>query len=478
MDFRAGFRSPPCAEDRQGCRREVLDVIHRFQARLTAVASALLVAITAAWPGVALGADAGSAPESLPQGWTADRVTPVGYLRVGGARTFKLGLREAGGRWYLFVAEGLAGRENGTFAVVDVTDPGNMRVIKRVDVPYASGQLTLHGDLLIVGRQPTPWAPPETGGSMEYPFRGSPVEERPLASLFDLSDPGQPEQLSEWIAPGFATHRNGYPGGPYAFMSAWVPGYRGQSVLVILDVSDPKEPREAGRWWLPGQAENEEESLPPPGFHGPAYLHPDGRSLTLGYTPALVNLDISDPASPKLIGRLDFSPLAPVGTQAIHTAAPIGNGHFLVSTEPSAPGCDNESLSFAAIVDNRDLAQPRLVSYLPRPVPDKASGLASFCGKEGRFGPHNTNTETHQEAAQDPDGLVYLTYFNAGLRIFDVSDPRQPHEVGWFLPAIGPWSEHFRGPEDVIVDTRGNVFVSDGRAAGIWALRMQEGAPE
>jgi hypothetical protein len=74
--------------------------------------------------------------------------------------------------------------------------------------------------------------------------------------------------------------------------------------------------------------------------------------------------------------------------------------------------------------------------------------------------------------------LLYLTYFNAGLRIFDVSDPRQPHEVGWFLPRIGPWAEHFRGLEDVIVDTRGNVFVSDGKEGGIWSLRLSGAAPD
>jgi len=436
-----------------------------------------LLAVTLLLPLAPIAADDGKAPGALPQGWTADAITPVGYVHLGGARTFKLGLREAGGRWYLFVAEGTAGRENGSFAVVDVTDPAHMQLVRRIKVPWASGQLTLHGNLLIVGQQPTPWAGPETGGSVEYPFRGSSVENRSLATLFGIADPANPRKLSDWITPGFATHRNGYPGGKYAFMSAWIPGYRGQSVLLILDVSDPQHPREAGRWWMPGQAEAEPEILPPSGFHGPAWLHPDGHTLTVGYTPALVNLDISDPADPKVIGRLDFSPLAPVGTQAIHTAAPIGNGYFLVSTEPGEPGCDKESLSFAAIVDNSDLAKPRLVSYLPRPEPAAASGLGSFCDKEGRFGPHNTNTETHQQAVQEPDGLLYLTYFNAGLRIFDVADPRQPHEVAWFLPHIGPWAEHFRGLEDVLVDTRGNIFVSDGKEGGVWSLRY-ESRPE
>jgi NADPH:quinone reductase-like Zn-dependent oxidoreductase len=415
-----------------------------------------------------------TSPPALPEGWTAEGIAPSGYIQLEGPRTFKLGLREHESRWYLFVAQGIPGRPGGSFTVVDVTDPWIMRPVTTVEVPNASGQLTLHDDLLIVGQQPTPWAPPETGGSVEYPFRGSDVERNELATLFDISDPRAPKRLSAWTTDGWATHRNGYSGGDLAFMSAWIPGYRGQSVLVFLDVSDPAHPREAGRWAMPGQSEKETEIPPPSGYHGPPYLHPDGRTITLGYTPALVNLDIGDPASPKLIGRLDFAPLAAVGTQAIHTAVPIGSGYFVVSTEPSATGCGNESLAFAAIVDNRDLAHPKLVAHLPRPLPAESSEFGSFCEKEGRFGAHNTHTEVHQAAAQPPGDFLYYTWFTAGLRVFDVSDPFMPRETAWFLPAIGPWEDHFRGPEDVIVDRRGNIFISDGRQGGIWSLRLAD----
>jgi hypothetical protein len=407
----------------------------------------------------------------LPDGWTAESVVPQGYVRLDGARTFKLGLSTVDSKWYLFVAQGIAGRPGtGSISVLDVTEPAAMSMVTRFDVPHGNGQLTMHGDLLIAGQQPTPWAPPEVGGSIEYPFRGSTLERQELATFYDISNPVEPRKLAAWMTEGWATHRNGYPGGDLAFMSAWIPGYRGQSILAILNVSDPSKPIEVGRWWMPGQSERETENKPPSGYHGPPFLHDDGRTLTLGYTPALVNLDISDVESPKVIGRLDFSPLAPVGTQAIHTVAPVDSGHFLVTTEPSAPGCDKESLPFAAIVDNSDPKSPRLVAFLPRPVPPDAASIKSFCEKEGRFGPHNANTETHQAATMDPDGLIYLTYFNAGLRIFDASDPRQPREIGWFLPEIGPWKEHHRGLEDVIVDSRGNIYVSDGRAGGIWSL--------
>ncbi|MCC7463861.1 MAG: hypothetical protein IT480_15540 [Gammaproteobacteria bacterium] len=410
---------------------------------------------------------------ALPAGWRASNVQPIGYVALDRPRTFKLGLKAVGERWYLFAADGTGQSRGNGFTVIDVTDPGNMRPVISVDVAHANGQLTLNGNLLIVGQQPVPYAASEVGGSVEYPFRGLDAEVVSIATLFDISDPTRPEQLSEWRVRGWGTHRNVYPGGRLAFMFSWIAGYRGQSVLVLLDVSDPRKPGEVGRWWMPGQAESEHEIMPPSGYHGPANLSADGRLLTLGYTPAFINLDISDPVHPRLLGRLDFAPLAPVGTQAVHTVVPLQGGYYLLSTEPSNPGCDAESASFAAVVDNRDPGKPRLAGYFPRPVPAPGLGLKSFCDKEGRFGPHNVNTEMHQGATADPGEQVFMTYFNAGFRVFDVSDPRQPTEAGWFLPVIGPWREHQRGLEDVIVDTRGNVFVSNGREKGIWALRFR-----
>lgn len=418
---------------------------------------------------IALGAE-----PNVPVGWTARNLEPLGYAKLGSPRTFKLGLKRDGERWFLFVGEGGSGVREGTgFRVVDVTDPAHPRSIAHIPVENGDGQLTVHGDLLIAGRQ-LPFPPPSAGGSMQHPFKGAAASPTALASLFDISDPAQPRKLSDWTTAGWGTHRNGYPGGRYAFMSAWVEGYRGQSILQILDVTDSTQPKEVGRWWMPGQAEGEAETLPPPGYHGPPVLSADGRMLTLGFTPAVINLDISDPAHPRLIGRLDFAPLPAVGTQAIHSVVPIGGSLLHVNTEPSAPGCGKESASFAAIVDNADPARPRLVSYYPRPRPDPGTGLRSFCEKEGRFGPHNVNTELHQDGVQQTAPTVFMTYFNAGLRMFDVSDPYAPIETGWFLPKIGPWSEGRRGLEDVLVDTRGNIYATNGREGGIWVLRRRD----
>jgi len=410
--------------------------------------------------------------DALPGGWQARNFEPIAYVELDGPRAFKLSIARRDERWYLFIGQGHGREEDGGpgFNVVDVSEPTAPRVVKNVHLPDATGQISLHGNLLVVGEQ-IPFSQAAPGSSIEYPFKNTPAVERTLATFWDVTDPRDPVRLSEWRPRGYGTHRNVYPGGTYAFMSAWLEGYRGQSILAILDVTDPRRPREAGRWWWPGQREDEELYEPPPGYHGPANLSSDGRLLTLGFSPGVVNLDVSDIAQPKLIGKLVFSPLAKVGTQAIHTVIPLPNHYLHVNTEPSAPGCDDESAAFAVIVDNSDPANPRLVSHYPRPRPPEGASYPSFCDKGGRFGPHNVNAEIHSPDVQAPRELIFMTYFTAGLRVFDISDPNVPFETGWFLPEIGAWSAGLRGPEDVLVDTRGLIYTSMGRGKGIWVLK-------
>lgn len=401
----------------------------------------------------------------MPKHWQARNMRPLAYIRLdpGSTRAFKMSMKRVDGRWYLFVANG--GRDGGGFEVFDVTNSARPTPVISVPVPRSNGQLTLGGNLLIVAQQ-MPFA---KNSVQEQPFAGIPVERRSLATFFDVSDPRHPKKLSSWEPEGWATHRNVYPGGRYAYMSAWVGGFKGQATLVILDVSDPLKPVEAGQWWQPGQRDGEPDRPRPNGYHGPAIASADGQMLTAAYTPSLVNLDIRDPAHPKLIGKLDFAPLAEVGAQALHSGIPLPGGMVHVNTEPSKPGCDKESPSFAAIVDNRNPAAPRLASYYPRP--QAPIGTPRFCDRGGRVGPHNINGEIHSPDLQAPGPLVYMTYFSAGVRVFDVANPYDPREVGWFLPAIGPWASGDRGLEDVIVDTRGNAFVSDGHQKGVWVLR-------
>lgn len=130
------------------------------------------------------------------------------------------------------------------------------------------------------------------------------------------------------------------------------------------------------------------------------------------------------------------------------------------------------------LIDVSDEATPRLVSTFPLPAPPEGAPFKNFCEFGGRFGPHNQHQAQHQSVMMQNDNLIYMTYFNAGLRIFDISDERLPVEVGYF---VLPVPEARRGllpktmspqSEDVLVDARGCTYVSD-KNHGVYILRLE-----
>ena len=58
------------------------------------------------------------------------------------------------------------------------------------------------------------------------------------------------------------------------------------------------------------------------------------------------------------------------------------------------------------------------------------------------------------------DQLVYIAYFNGGLRIVDISDPYRPEEVGYFVPEK-PEGQAAVQTNDVFVDADGLIYIVD-----------------
>jgi hypothetical protein len=404
--------------------------------------------------------------DPIPTGWEASHMKPIGYSDLDGrGGAFKMAIRHVGARWYLYLGH----LWNYGWSIVDVTDPTRPKVAKFIPGPDNTWtiQMTLHDNLMVTALQQSS---AEWGADPKKPN-----DEGVL--IWDISEPINPKLLSHWKTGATGTHRNSYPGGKYAYLSAGMPGFKG-NILVILDLSDPRSPKEAGRWWMPGQKDGEPPADPPFGFHGPANISPDGKVATMGYAPDVINLDISDVAHPKLIGKLQFTPpFISAGSQSEHTVLPIpGKDLLFASSEASAEGCDTDPLSYAALIDNKNLAKLRLIAMLPVPVPPKDVPYKDFCDKGGRFGPHNTNQEQHLPDVEKQADLIYIAYFNAGLRVFDIKDPHLPVETGWFIPPqptkrIGPLPKKLvNQTEDVLVDTRGNIFIDD-KQWGLFVLR-------
>ena len=95
-------------------------------------------------------------------------------------------------------------------------------------------------------------------------------------------------------------------------------------------------------------------------------------------------------------------------------------------------------------------------------------------------GPHNVNQEIHLPDVEKPGNLIYLTYFNAGLQIFDIREPRRPRIAGFYIPddpteRFGPLpTDLVTQAEDVIVDRRGFIYMTE-KNSGLYVLKFNPG---
>jgi hypothetical protein len=107
------------------------------------------------------------------------------------------------------------------------------------------------------------------------------------------------------------------------------------------------------------------------------------------------------------------------------------------------------------IIDISKVTEPEIVAVMPVPPGD-------YHSRGIRFGPHNLH-EHRPGSLLDPM-VIYTTYFAGGLRVFDVSDPAVPHEIGHLVPGA---PERLDGSPQSVLDTiqLNGVYVDDSRTA-------------
>src|SRR5262249_41320178 len=146
-----------------------------------------------------------------------------------------------------------------------------------------------------------------------------------------------------------------------------------------------------------------------------------------------------------------------------------------VSGEPKLANC-KEPLPLMAMIDNSDMTKPMMISVFPPPRPPAGSPWKNFCDKPGRFGPHNVNTEIHNPDVAQNGNLLHVAYFTAGMQVYDISDPRLPTNVGYFMPPEPDHPERSQSgmlqtsiSQETLTDKRGNIFLLE--SGGLWALK-------
>ena len=124
-----------------------------------------------------------------------------------------------------------------------------------------------------------------------------------------------------------------------------------------------------------------------------------------------------------MIAHRNWAPPYGGGT---HTSLPLpGRDLLVVADEATADDLD-DGLKYIWVFNIADPANPISISTFPTPA-EQAYGT-----KGGHFGPHNLHE--NRPGSFVSDELIFATYQNAGLRVFDLANPYRPEEVGYFVP--------------------------------------------
>ncbi|MPZ59841.1 MAG: hypothetical protein GEU93_00820 [Propionibacteriales bacterium] len=340
-------------------------------------------------------------------------------------------------------------------SIVDVRDPEDPRLVGRIPAPpnTHSHKVQIVDDVLLVNRERLP---PGLGGSAVRPWAAG-------LSVYDVGDPRNPREIGYWACGGKGVHRMTYWSAPYAYVAGGASDVDDQ-FLMVVDFSDPARPVEVGRWWYEGMHQGERASRSWGDDRTVKFHHgiPRGDRLYGGMWDAgLVILDISDPTAPTLVSLLDLDSVDGP-SRCTHTGHPIPGRDLLVVTDECTVD-DCKGIEFRArLVDISDEKNPTVVSRLPTPPGD-------FCSHGGRFGPHNVHEM--RPGSWQSSHLVHVTWFNAGLRVFDVTDEHDPREIAYYVPKA-PAGHPAIQLNDLTVDEDGLIYVSDRFAGGLYIFEL------
>ncbi|MDA0784729.1 MAG: hypothetical protein O3B37_00420 [Proteobacteria bacterium] len=352
------------------------------------------------------------------------------------------------------------------FTGVDVSDPKNPKVVVQTDLPIVnmrSNSLEVTGDIMAVAYQ-TPGVNEQKVGVELFDI--STPEDPKSISFFDCSGPHSRGVHQLWFADGEYVH---FAGGSDDF----VPTHpKDDQFYRCIDVRNPSKPSEVGRWWYPGTREGDNVAPPPrhPEFDSGFRAHntnvypqrPD--RMYLGYLDGgTFVMDISDKSNPQVIG--EWNPSPPYNGFA-HTVLPLFSKDVLIVTDESIRDDAMDWPKLAWVVDARK--EDNLVPIGTLPMPP----LDDFRNRGGRFGAHNLH-ENRPGPSFQSDDLIFGTFFNGGLRVFDLKDPLQPKEVAYFVPPKPDNSPVATAQiNDVYVDENRIVYCVDRHGGGLYCLTL------
>ena len=314
--------------------------------------------------------------------------------------------------------------------------PKNPKVVDFIACPPGTRafHLQTHEDLLLAVNAPSVWTMQEFQNEKAY-FGGSPADKLkdrradlpPGIRVYDISKPEKPAEIGFMPVDGLGPHRIWYTGGRYAYASIHFADFTDHILAVDRHVRPAQARRSSGRCWLPGmwRAGGETPTWPT----GKRYaLHHALVAGNIAYAAwrdgGLTVLDVADPDKAEA-ARLPQHGSAVRRRHALAAAA--------AGPQPAGPRrrADLRQLQRRAAL-HLDVRHPRAgaIRSASRPsrspprrttAPRAAASARTICTKTG-------------PARSRARSLIFATYYNAGVRAYDIENPFQPREVGYYVP--------------------------------------------
>jgi hypothetical protein len=269
----------------------------------------------------------------------------------------------------------------------------------------------------------------------------------------------------------------------------------------VYDLGDPSEPQLIRNFGLPGQQPGSTGPVPTD-MHGVMSTGPKGNRVYAGYGTTkdgiieILDRDklihgAKDPTDANLesplIARLDLPP--DVGA---HTTFPM-LGMEVPDLDKYAPSVrkrdflvivgettDNECQSLEQMMHIFDITNENKIFGVSTWYVPESSG--NFCSRGGRFGTHSTNENMTSVFYKR---IIFVAFFNAGLRAVDVRDPYHPKEIAYYIPAITDKTDKrcvgtgsaekckiAIQTNNVEVDDRGYIYIVDRANTGMHILQL------
>ena len=370
------------------------------------------------------------------------------------------------------------------FSVLDVRDPARPKAVQYVPAAQNTWNIHLqtHDDLLLVINAKDMFAAAEFQDEKAYykgelgrkvgtaDIGGRARDWRAGLAVYDISRGEAPREIGFMAIEGGGIHRLWYTGGRWAYASALIDGFT-DYIFITIDMSDPTRPKEVGRYWLPGMNAAAGEAAVAVSSRRQGLHHPivHGDTAYLAWRDAgMVILDVKDRAQPKLVAHKNWSPPFGGGT---HNCLPLPDRDLLVVLDEAVLDHQEDGEKLVWLFDIREQSNPVSISTF------KSPSDADYRGKPGHFGPHNLHE--NRPGSFVSSELIFTTYQNAGVRVFDIRDRYAPLEVGALVPPAPvklvdsrPGRPKVIQSADVFVDATRVVYSTDYNG-GLYVMEFQ-----